>query len=84
MKTLAMAGCVAQVVTTRPVWYPDAHSAVSFDSVAAGQASFGRAPDASGIYMVAPGGRLVHLFDAPSSFILQEFDEVGLGVNSND
>ena len=81
MKTLAMAGFLTEVITTRPVWYPDDRSAVSYESVAEGQARFGRAPDASGIYMVEPGGGLVHLFDAPSSFILLEF---GLGVSRCD
>jgi hypothetical protein len=62
---------MAPIVKTRPVWYPDDESAVSHESVAVGEAAYGRPPDAWGLYLIEPDGRLTHLFDTLSSSYLK-------------
>jgi len=58
---------VAPVVVSRPVWYPDDDCAVSHERVEHGEAVYGRAPDAWGLYLVESDGRLTHVFDTPVS-----------------
>jgi hypothetical protein len=60
---------MAPIVTTRPVWYPDEAFAVSYDTVEEGTAVWGKGPDAWGLYMIEPGGKLTHLFDTICSTI---------------
>lgn len=54
---------------SRPVWYPDDDCAVSYESVAEGQAIYGRGPDAWGLYLVESDGRLTHIFDTPCRIV---------------
>jgi hypothetical protein len=56
---------MAPVVLIRPVWYRGGLGAASFDTLDAGQALYGREPDAWGAYFIEPDGRLIHLFDTP-------------------
>ena len=54
---------LAPIVLTRPVWYRIGVGAASFDTVDAGQALYGRPPDAWSAFLREPDGWLVYLFD---------------------